>query len=138
MLRLRFVLQEIDYLNHGYLKYRYQHDRAYLDEKWFKLNRIKRKQKVFINSPEIEPERMQNKANPTQVMFTAVISQPRDDFDGKLTLVPHVEEVPAQRNSANRPAGTFDQLPALFHISSKRFWTPYSLLPEIFSVKNVN
>jgi hypothetical protein len=38
-------------------------------------------------------------------MITAAISQPTEDFDGKIGLFPYIINTQAARNSANRPRG---------------------------------
>ena len=56
----------------------------------------------------------QTKAMKEKVMFLSAVAKPRYDphrkvmWDGKLGLWPFAKQVPAQRSSANRPAGTLE------------------------------
>lgn len=121
MSRLRFILQEVESFNgRGPLRYRSQVGRCYLDEKWFRLEKLRRKRKFFINSPPPTTPRMQSKSNPTQLMFTAVLTQPTETQIGCVTLMPHYHHETAQRNSANRPAGTPIKKP--YNIDAQNFY----------------
>jgi hypothetical protein len=133
MERLRFVLNEIDRSDPGNLRFHSQYDRVYIDEKWFRLEMLKTKRKHFINSPQHHPNRVRSKQDLTQVMFTAAITEPRGDDEGTLTLMPHVEEVAAQRSSINRPRGTIELKP--YNITADAFYEcmtmEYGLLESI-------
>lgn len=86
---------------------------VHIDEKWFFLTRIKN---VYYLYPEEElPKRaVKSKRFIAKVMFLAAVARPRYDhrtnnnFDGKIGIWPFVQDVPAQRNSVNRPAGTIE------------------------------
>ena len=112
MKRLRWVLQFIVNTPEDGLMFDPLYDYVYLDEKNFILEKIKRLLKRFEDSPPETFNHIQSKRNPTQVMCTAVIGRPRNSdksdeyFDGLLTFMPHVNWVPAKRNSQNRPRGT--------------------------------
>ncbi|ETP54784.1 hypothetical protein F442_00598, partial [Phytophthora nicotianae P10297] len=71
-------------------------------------------ERTFLVLPDEElPERhRRSKQSIPKTMFLAAVARPRYDyhrkamFDGKLGIWPLVEDYIAQRNSANRPAGT--------------------------------
>jgi hypothetical protein len=84
-----------------------------LDEKMF-TGRIK-KQSTFLVPGEQKPyNQRQNKSRAVQVMCLVATARPKWDddgeliFDGKIGVYPFVEQVPAQRNSVNRPRGTLE------------------------------
>jgi hypothetical protein len=122
MLRVRFVLLEIESLDDPEDRcYRSQRGRCYLDEKWFRLEKIKKQRKFFINSPPARTHRMRSKAHPTQLMFTTVITEPSPTQTGCVTLMPHYHEEPAKRNSVNRLQGTLiNKTP--YNIDSANFY----------------
>ena len=88
-------------------------NKVHLDETWYCLDRNCLKVLLFPGQELEEPRRTQHKAHITKVMMLTAIGMPhqRPDgsyFDGKIGSWPVVEQVPARRNSINRPAGTLE------------------------------
>ena len=110
MQRLKFVLDQIEAPTNQRLPLRFksQRNRVHIDEKWFHLERLKVRRKLIPGGERYDNETVQSKRHRTQVMFLAAIAQPYGDFDGKVSMMPLVEEAVAQRNSINRPAGTIE------------------------------
>ncbi|KAH9143602.1 hypothetical protein AeRB84_012395 [Aphanomyces euteiches] len=106
-MRMRFALGFVK----SNLELRDMHEYVHLDEKWFYLTR---ETKTFYLVPgERGPERKcKSKRFITKVMFLSAVARPRyiEDtglwWDGKVGTWPFVQEVPAKRSSANRPAGS--------------------------------
>ena len=79
----------------------YQH--VHVDEKWFFLT--EQQMQMYLAPSEEAPLRVsQKKDHVVKVMFLAAVARPRCDenFDGKIGMWPFVEQVAAQRTSANR------------------------------------
>lgn len=100
---------KIDTTNQNDLKYIEETKINHSDEKWYYLQELKKRVKIFAGEPEIPADQVQSKSNRTQVMVTTVLSQPTSNFDGKVCLQIHTNDVVAQRNSINRPAGTIEK-----------------------------
>ena len=90
-----------------------QEDEIHVDEKWFYLTRDQ--ENYIMLEEEEDPRRLvKHKSHIDKVMFLAATAKPRWDpnksqwFDGKLGLWPFAHQVPAQRASANRPAGALE------------------------------
>ena len=88
-------------------------DRVDIDEKWFYITRVK--QRYFVAPGEKPPPRKcKHKKHLIKVMFLTAMARPRVDqqtgvwWDGKIGTWCFAEQVPAQRNSINRPAGTLE------------------------------
>ena len=86
-------------------------DVVHIDEKWFYLTENSRR--FYLMDDEEAPERKtKSKRFRTKVMFLCAVARPRYDFcakqnfDGKIGIWPFTKIEPAQRSSANRPAGT--------------------------------
>jgi hypothetical protein len=126
MKRLYWVLSFISSNNNdGSLWFDELYDYVFIVEKWFRLEQVKRKLKMF-DDDQAEPHRhMQSKSHQTQVMHTAAVARPRfsdvsnEHCSGLLTLMPHIEYQEAQRNSRNRPAGTM--VPTPYTINAENF-----------------
>ena len=109
---------------------------VHIDEKWFYMNQNTRR--YYLGSTEEEPERkVKSKRYGVKVMFLVAVARPRWDtnrnrwFDGKIGMWPFTEVVPAQRSSANRPAGTPITKPLnITAVEYRRFLTE-KLLPVI-------
>jgi hypothetical protein len=99
--RLNFVLSKIDAGDPT--MYDAQFNTIHIDEKWFYMDKVKRK--VYLTEDEAPPERtVRNKNYIEKVMFLAAVARPmreewgvvrdqQDDwyFDGKVGLYPLVE-----------------------------------------------
>ena len=122
MHRLKFVLYQIETptTQRQTLRFKSQRNRVHIDEKFFHLERLKVKRKIIPGGKRSGDESVQSKRHRTQVMFLVAITQPFGDFDGKLSLMPFVEETVAQRNSINRPAGTIEFKP--YSVDSANFY----------------
>ncbi|XP_074314892.1 uncharacterized protein LOC141651065 [Silene latifolia] len=88
----------------------------HMDEKWFFITSDN--ECVYIVEGEEPPYRScQSKRFLTKVMFMSAVSRPiygADGeliFDGKIGMFPFKHEVPAARNSINRPRGTMETKP---------------------------
>ena len=112
------------------------HDVVHIDEKWFYMNQNTRQ--YYLGSNEDKPERkVKSKRFGIKVMFLAAVARPRWDtnrnlwFDGKIGMWPFTEVVPAQRCSANRPAGALiTKLINISNVGYRRFLID-KLLPAI-------
>ncbi|XP_074291348.1 uncharacterized protein LOC141618139 [Silene latifolia] len=89
---------------------------VHMDEKWFYITRTT--ERYYIIPEEDVPYRAcQSKRFITKVMFMCAVTRPvyGDNgemiFDGKIGIFPFLEEIPAVRNSINRPAGTLETKP---------------------------
>jgi len=126
MKRLRWVLDFIEVDEQGRLWFHDMMDYVYIDEKWFRLEEIKRKLKRFPDSPPEPHYHVQSKSHLTQVMCSVGIARPRMSevsgqyFNGLLSLMPHIEYHEAQRNSRNRPRGTM--VPKPYSITADNFY----------------
>lgn len=113
--RMRFSLSHIkDHIRT--LPFDDMHNVVHIDEKWFNLTQIK--QSYYMAPDEILPNRnVKSKRFITKVMFLSAVARPRYDhrtkthFNGKIGIWPFVQDVAAQRNSRNRPAGTIEKKP---------------------------
>ncbi|ETV72992.1 hypothetical protein H257_12038 [Aphanomyces astaci] len=77
---------------------------VHIDEKWFYITKIRRRFYLW-HDEENMPRHVQSKSHITKVMFLVAVARPRSDWDGKFGCWPFVVSTPAQRTSANRPAG---------------------------------
>ncbi|TYZ59832.1 hypothetical protein PybrP1_009936 [[Pythium] brassicae (nom. inval.)] len=91
-------------------------DRVHIDEKWFVVNKTKRR--VYLTPTEPNPQRhAQHKSHLPKLMFLCAITRPRVDpatgasFDRGIGIWPFAEEIPAYRSSSNRQAGTLETKP---------------------------
>ncbi|XP_057247159.1 uncharacterized protein LOC104902771 [Beta vulgaris subsp. vulgaris] len=113
--RMKFVLsQSIPKSMNELPKFNHLYNMIHIDEKWFFMSKIT--QRFYLLSEEEDPYRAcQSKAFITKVMFLAAIARPwlgpTGDilWDGKIGIFPFIDEVRAQRWSANRPAGTIEK-----------------------------
>lgn len=111
--------------NDGTLWFDEMYDYVYIDEKWFRLEQVKRKLKRFADSPPEPHRHMQSKSHPTQVMHSVGVGRPRFSqvsnsyFTGLLTIMAHIQYEEALRNSCNRPAGTM--VPTPYTINAENF-----------------
>ncbi|KAF0702712.1 hypothetical protein AaE_015763 [Aphanomyces astaci] len=82
-------------------------DVVHLDEKWFNADKDSRKT-YLVDGEDVENRACKSKCFIAKVMFLCAVARPREegDFDGKIGMWPFVTQVPAARNSRNRPAGT--------------------------------
>jgi hypothetical protein len=107
--RMQFVLEKTLAHTAAMRKFKCQRYHLHLDEKWFYVMRTKRKLKIFPGHTFLD-QTVVHKSHIKKVMFIAVLGQPQyrdgSHFDGKVGLFPVMEWGVAQRNSANRPAGT--------------------------------
>ena len=88
-------------------------DRVDIDEKWFYITRLKRR--YFVAPGEKPPHRTcKHKNHLIKVMCLTAMARPRMDpqtgvwWDGKIGTWFFTKQVPAQRNSINRPAKTLE------------------------------
>jgi hypothetical protein len=91
-------------------------DVIHIDEKWFKLNQVN--ETLYLAKDEEPPHRScKSKRFTPKVMFLCCQARPRWDpvkkqmWDGKIGIWALTEEVPAERNSKNRPKGTLETKP---------------------------
>ncbi|ETV83985.1 hypothetical protein H257_03349 [Aphanomyces astaci] len=74
---------------------------------WFNANKDSRKT-YLVDGEDVGYRACKSKRFIAKVMFLCAVARPReeDGFDGKIGMWPFVTQVPAARNSRNRPAGT--------------------------------
>lgn len=101
----RYTLSRINATDPDNLVFFDETDRVHSDEKWYYLQDLKKRLKVFRGQSEALADTTQHKSHRTQVMITTALSQPTNDFDGKCGIQIHTNAVAAQRSSVNRPAG---------------------------------
>jgi hypothetical protein len=118
--RLDFCLEER--AHNGLFKEMY--DRIHVDEKFFHLT--KEVQRYILAEGEENPHRtVSHKSHIPKVMFMAANARPRWDagrnqlFHGKVGMWPIARQVPAQRSSRHRVAGTLE-------------WKSYSMTKETY------
>ncbi|XP_074298849.1 uncharacterized protein LOC141629805 [Silene latifolia] len=112
--RLIFSLQHLEY--HEVTKrvvFKDQSNIIHMDEKWF--SKTKPSTRFYLGTGETDSYRcLQSKSFIEKVMFMSAIGRPKYGsngeliFDGKIGIWPFVIQVPAQRNSKNRPMGTVE------------------------------
>ncbi|XP_057775298.1 uncharacterized protein LOC130994271 [Salvia miltiorrhiza] len=117
LLRLRFSLEaiELDRIM-NVLRFKSMHNTVHIDEKWFYMT--KGMHRFYLAPGETEPHRTcKSKKFITKVMFMCAVCRPifNEDgsvlFDGKIGIFPFTHQLPAQRGSKNRPAGTWETKP---------------------------
>lgn len=108
--RLRFCISMLDPQTlHSQPTFIDMQNIVHIDEKWF--NATTTKKNIYLRDAEPEPLRtVQNKNSIKKVMFLCAHVRRRKNgghryFDGKIGIWPFVKQVPAQRNSRNRPQG---------------------------------
>ena len=113
--RLEYVWSKVDadhfYTLRGDLMYQKMYNDIHVDEKWFYL--IKEGRKFYLAYDEEKPYiSQQSKGSVPKVMFLCALARPRyvgrTFFDGKIGIWPIGYMKPAERTSANRPAGTLE------------------------------
>eukprot|EP00977_Amphora_coffeiformis_P001349 scaffold283_cov186-Amphora_coffeaeformis.AAC.7 len=92
------------------------YEEIHVDEKWFYIT--PQSQKVYLTLKELEediPHRTcMHKSHILKVMFLCAVARPRFNeegvciFDGKIGIWPFTERRQAERNSVNRPRGTWE------------------------------
>ncbi|XP_047331134.1 uncharacterized protein LOC124934655 [Impatiens glandulifera] len=114
LLRLQFCLQSIA-VDTTINKFRFKSMAhiVHIDEKWFYLT--KTAQNFYLSPDEPDPYMScQNKNYIIKVMFLCAVCRTIYDsqglciFYGKIGMYPFIEQVPAQRSSVNRAAGTLE------------------------------
>ncbi|XP_057790781.1 uncharacterized protein LOC131007886 [Salvia miltiorrhiza] len=117
LLRLRFSLEalEFDHIMSA-VKFKTMDNTIHVDEKWFYIT--KASNRFYLTPGEGDPHRTcKSKAFIKKVMFVCAVCRPvfSDSgeclFDGKIGIFPLIEQLPAKRNSKNRPAGTMETKP---------------------------
>jgi len=107
--RLNFVLMKTEALNPEHRKFKNQNNHIHIDEKWFYVQRTRRKLKI-LPGQSFKAQDTRHKSHIRKVMFIAVIGKPHmvDGvfWDGKIGMFPVIAMGVAKKNSANRPAGT--------------------------------
>jgi hypothetical protein len=116
LIRLMYAAERIEAMEDGTYKYKGAFDEIHVDEKWFFITPIT--QRLYLSEREaresLPKRRVKHKSHILKVMFLAAVARPRFNdagecvFDGKLGFWPVVAQVQAQRNSVNRPAGTWE------------------------------
>ncbi|XP_057810274.1 uncharacterized protein LOC131024753 [Salvia miltiorrhiza] len=117
LLRLHFSLEALEFDRIMLaLKFKAMDNTIHIDEKWFYIT--KAAHRFYLTPAEGDPHRTcKSKAFIKKVMFVCAICRPifSDSgeclFDGKIGIFPLTEQVPAKRNSKNRPAGTMETKP---------------------------
>lgn len=116
VLRLQWILNRMEPLGDGDYRFNDLSNVVHIDEKWFYVTRAVKSIREHPDEPRHKDDATQHKSHIEKVMFLAAVGVPqyRPDgsfFDGKICMLPVVEEVVAQRNSVNRPAGTVELRP---------------------------
>ncbi|XP_074289316.1 uncharacterized protein LOC141614471 [Silene latifolia] len=112
--RLIFSLQHLVYHEHTKrIVFKDQSNIIHMDEKWF--SKTKPTTRFYLAKGETDQHRcVQSKSFIEKVMFMCAVGRPLYGsngeliFDGKIGIWPFVVEIPAQRNSKNRVAGTME------------------------------
>ncbi|KAH9103658.1 hypothetical protein AeMF1_020114 [Aphanomyces euteiches] len=118
MARLKHALSFLEPLPSGNQSFVDMHNYVHVDEKWFYLEKVKRRFYVY-DDEDLPSRRAKSKRVITKVMFVAAVARPRFDhhtkkyFDGKLGVWPFVEKIPAKRGSKNRPRGAIVTSPQI-------------------------
>ncbi|RHY05968.1 hypothetical protein DYB25_011449 [Aphanomyces astaci] len=113
--RVRFCLSHVRVpvvpVDDGSLEFDDMTNIVHLDEKWFNADKDRRK--IYVTEgEELPPRSCKSKRSIPKVMLLAAVMRPQWDssgnciFDGKIGFWAFTEQVPAQTNSRNRPAGT--------------------------------
>uniref|UniRef100_H3GF36 DUF7769 domain-containing protein n=1 Tax=Phytophthora ramorum TaxID=164328 RepID=H3GF36_PHYRM len=133
--RLQFSLSHI---RHESMLYDNMLNTVHVDEKIFYITQPTRRF-LLLPGEEAPARRLRSKRFITRVMFLSAVGRPRYDpsthqvFDGKLGIWPFVEQVPAQRSSARRPAGTIITKEISVTKTSYRYMLIANLLPARLS-----
>ena len=90
------------------------YDVVHIDEKWFEITKVNCR--YVLTPTESDPERgVQSKWHIPKIMFLCVVARPSQVgnaySDSKIGIWPFARQVPAARNSVNRPAGTLEWKP---------------------------
>lgn len=101
-----FVLNKVNHADPDNLIYFNHHDIVSIDEKYFRTDPLRKTLKYLPDHEKHLNNSTQHKSHIPHLMVTAAISEPTDLFDGKVGIIYHGDVIPAQRNSARRPAGT--------------------------------
>ncbi|XP_057803540.1 uncharacterized protein LOC131018859 [Salvia miltiorrhiza] len=117
LLRLRFSLEALEFDRIMLaLKFKAMDNTIHIDEKWFYIT--KTAHRFYLTPAEGDPHRTcKSKSFIKKVMFVCAVCRPIFSdageclFDGKIGIFPLTEQVPAKRNSKNRPAGTMETKP---------------------------
>ena len=101
----------IEQLNNEKTAFKQMYDVVHIDEKWFEITQVNCR--YVLTPTESNPERgVQSKQHIPKIMFLCAVARPRRvgnaHFDGKIGIWPFAHQVPAMRNSINRPAGTLE------------------------------
>lgn len=95
----------------GTLVFKDRLDEAHVDEKWFCISKVNVRS-CLVPGKERLHRTCKHKSHNAEVMFLSAVARPRFDdqsncaFTGMIELRPFVEQVSAQRDSVDRPAGT--------------------------------
>ncbi|ETV74095.1 hypothetical protein H257_11397 [Aphanomyces astaci] len=110
-------------------------DYVHLDEKWFYITKTTRR--YYLVPGAKEPQRMcKSKRFISKIMFLSAVARPDATgtwWDGKIGTWPFVESVQAQRNSANRAAGTYETKALTVTKDVYRAFLVEKVLPAIVS-----
>ena len=101
----------IEQLNNEKTAFKQMYAVVHIDEKWFKITKVNCR--YVLTPTKSNPERgVQSKQHIPKIMFLCAIARPRRVgnayFDSKIDIWPFTRQVPAARNSINRPAGTLE------------------------------
>ena len=117
--RMEYILDMAN-RDHGVLRHRHffhdQLDTVHIDESWFYITTVDHSVMIWDAIAVPEAPTTRHKSHILKVMFLVAMGRPqrRPDgswFDGKVGMWPCTEQVMAQRNSINRPAGTMETKP---------------------------
>ncbi|KAL4166217.1 hypothetical protein KRP22_013482 [Phytophthora ramorum] len=128
----------LSHIRHESMLYDNMLNTVHVDEKIFYITQPTRRF-LLLPGEEAPARRLRSKRFITRVMFLSAVGRPRYDpsthqvFDGKLGIWPFVEQVPAQRSSARRPAGTIITKEISVTKTSYRYMLIANLLPALLS-----
>ena len=109
--RIAFILERVSNPNGRNPKFKEMNNRIHVDEKWFFLQKTKRKVRLVPGEEFPGDDTCKHKSHIPKVMFFCAIGVPHTSpnghiFDGKLGIWPSVENIAAKRHSKHRAAGT--------------------------------
>ena len=93
MQRLLFVLNQIDCSNKDNLIFKSHNYRVHIDEKWFYLERLRKRFKIFPNCDLqcYDCDSLHHKSHRNKIMFTAAINEPFETNNGLIKILPHAK-----------------------------------------------
>lgn len=113
-----YLSDKVNYNGEYQFKFKSFKNIVWVDEAWFYLKHIQLPMKRLPDCPRFKDDTTASKTHIPKVMFLMAVGLPQqrayqsaDVFNGRLGIWPIVKEVPAKRNSKNRPKGAIENKP---------------------------